>query len=197
MRLEVKDKKEVTKYIGPIIRYLQKYGEDQALKKGATLRFDNGRSVNYASWVAAYETAKASGKDLKFRDKSGEYVTMSLTEANARFKDFREAAGFEYLQHSEVYNNGTIDQGVRNFEQEAQYTINPTLTAEQFSSHFKGEYNDLRNQYAANVNGDGPNSARTIQRELDDLNNRRQDLATQIAHERVNARGNDGRIDGR
>ncbi len=27
MRLEVKDKKEVTKYIGPIIGYLQKYGE--------------------------------------------------------------------------------------------------------------------------------------------------------------------------
>ena len=177
---------------------LQKYGEEQARKKGANIMdTTNNTSVNYRDWVAAFEEAKSTGQDLKYVDSSGVMQTMSLQEAHQKFDEFREAAGFEYLQHSENYNKGTVDQGVRNLEQEAQYHINPSLSPNQFSSEFKAEYNGLRNNYSEIVNGDGAYSLRTIQSELDNLNTRKQELATQIARERVNARGNDGRIDGR
>lgn len=177
---------------------MKSYGEEQAVKKGAQFKYGKGQyKIN--EFIASLEAAKNRGDKnvkLKGKDANGNTInhTMTLEAAITNLQEFQEAAGRDYLQHSENYNNNERDGGIINFEAQTGYKIDSSMTADDFAKSFKMEkinaINEVKDiQYGVN-NVSAKDSIRGLQEQLEET-------AKNIATAQANYRGTDGRPGGK
>lgn len=188
---------------------MKTYGEDQAMKKGAKFSFTDSTTgaTNYAKineWIAAVEAAKARGDSTVWftaKDATGATINSSMTmeQALQNLTDYKEAAGREYLQHSDAYNGGSRDRGIINLETETGYTIDSALSADAFANDFKMAKINIINEVAANNYG-GTKPDGTVVDPADSLRGLEaalQSTTKDIQRAEANRRGSDGRPGGR
>ena len=126
---------------------IKQMGEEKAFDKNAVFSHIDSTTGNriksgFRDFKTALDAAKARGDSylwFESTDAAGNstMTTMSMEEALANLKNFQEAAGREYIQHSDMYNGGSIDQGIKNVADEVNFTIDSRLTADQFADAFK------------------------------------------------------------
>lgn len=134
---------------------LKTMGEEQAVKKHAV--FDDGsghKNVKIDEFMAAVESAKSQNLDtVRY---NGGHGSMSLEDAIRQLQEFKEAAGREYIQHSDIYNGGTKDRGIENLAVESQYNIDVTMTDQQFATDFKmAKINEINAVHARTYGDNG------------------------------------------
>lgn len=134
---------------------LKTMGEEQAVKKHAV--FDDGsghKNVKIDEFMAAVESAKSQNLDtVRY---NGGHGSMSLEDAIRQLQEFKEAAGREYIQHSDIYNGGTKDRGIENLAVESQYNIDVNMTDQQFATDFKmAKINEINAVHARTYGDNG------------------------------------------
>ena len=134
---------------------LKTMGEEQAVKKHAVFDDGSGRkNVKIDEFIAAVESAKSQNLDtVRY---NGGHGSMSLEDAIRQLQEFKEAAGREYIQHSDIYNGGTKDRGIENLAVESQYNIDATMTDQQFATDFKmAKINEINAVHARTYGDNG------------------------------------------
>ena len=161
---------------------LKQAGEEKAFDKNAIFKY-NGHDVGFRDFETALQAAQSRGdRQFSVKDINGNVIrTMDVEEGLARRKDFQEESGRSYIQHSDRYNGGTVDQGIINMAAEADFVIDQNINSDTFKQQFKNAKIEAVNKIHENTYG------------RDGLN----DIKDQLEVAQANLRGNDGSRGGR
>lgn len=184
---------------------LKTAGEEKAFDKNARIKIGDC-DVGLRDIETAAAAAQSRGdKTFKYLAKlNGDEVTntMNLEYYLAHQKEFKEAGGREYIQHSYKYNgdgsfkDDNVDQGISNLAESAGFNIDINQSEKDFAHDFKkkkvdalniihdNEMNNVKYRYV----DDNGNVSFGIQA----IDNALYDIEEKMKRASANLRGNDG-----